>query len=156
MNTVKKIVPTPTQVIGSVLVTAIVGYAAVCAFRMHHLFAEIFMIFALFSILYPVLWMPRRIIITPEEIRLKLVVGEKVFLKSDYDIQPISAFSCKYVFTIRLFATSVFLYWGYFWNKPLGRFFALCVSSSDLVMLTRKSDGAKFVIDSPWETQPMQ
>lgn len=90
--------------------------------------------------------MPTSIHEDDDSIRVKLVAGEKVFLKKDYVITQINTDS---LFTIRLFATSVFLYWGYFWSKSTGSFYALCVDSAHVIMLTSKKDGSKIVIDTP-------
>lgn len=93
----------------------------------------------------PVLRMPVSINEDNDTIRIKLIVGEKVFLKKEYTITHIKT---KSLFSVRLFATSVFLYWGYFWTKSIGTFYALCVDNTNLIMLTNKNDGSKIVIDS--------
>ena len=91
--------------------------------------------------------MPIEIEDNENSIIVKTIVSSKHFLKKDYSIQRISE---KSTCSIRILATSVFLHWGYFWTKSLGIYYALCVNPSNTILLIRKVDGKKIVIDSPW------
>ena len=145
MSTSRKLFPSKTLIIGSILVSAIVGYAIYYAFTEESESIRIVAIIALLIVL-PILKMPISIYEDSDRIRIRQIVGETVFLKKEYTITRINT---KSVFSIRLFATSVFLYWGYFWTKSMGIFYALCIDDSDLIMLTKNSDGSKIVIDAP-------
>lgn len=146
MNTSRKLFPSKTLVIYSILISAIVGYAIYYAFTKESYPIRIVAIIAALLIVLPVLKMPISIYEDNDTIRIKQIVGEVAFLKKEYTITHINA---KGLFSIRLFATSVFLYWGYFWTKSIGTFYALCLNNSNLIMLTKKTDGSKIVIDAP-------
>lgn len=146
MNITRKLMPSKGQIIYSILISAIVGYAVYYAFMDGRISIIIAAIIAALAIVLPILKMPISIHEDDDCIRIKQIVGEKVFLKKEYLIGRISTSS---LFFIRLFATSVFLYWGYFWTKSIGSFYALCVDSSNMIMLTNKANGSKIVIDSP-------
>ena len=146
MSTSRKLFPSKTLIIGSILVSAIVGYAIYYAFTEESESIRIVAIIAALLIVLPILKMPISIYEDSDRIRIRQIVGETVFLKKEYTITRINT---KSVFSIRLFATSVFLYWGYFWSKSIGTFYALCLDGSDLIMLTKNSDGSKIVIDAP-------
>lgn len=146
MSTSRKLFPSKTLIIASILVSAIVGYAIYYAFTKESDSIKIVAIIAALLIGLPILKMPISIYEDSDKIRLKQVVGETVFLKKEYTITRINT---KGIFSIRMFATSVFLYWGTFWSKSIGTFYAQCVDSSDLIMLTKNSDGSKIVIDAP-------
>lgn len=147
MNTIRKLSPSRTLIIYSIIISTIVGYAVYYAFMEGNTAIKIVTIIAALCIVLPILKMPVSIHEDNDSIRIKLIVGEKAFLKKEYAITHIKT---KSLFSIRLFATSVFLYWGYFWIKSVGRFYALCVDNSNLIMLTNKTDGSKIVIDSPY------
>ncbi len=147
MNTTRKLSPSRTLIIYSIIISTIVGYAVYYAFMEGNAAIKIVTIIAALCIVLPILKMPVSIHEDNDSIRIKLIVGEKAFLKKEYAITHIKT---KSLFSIRLFATSVFLYWGYFWTKSVGRFYALCVDNSNLIMLTNKTDGSKIVIDSPY------
>ena len=146
MSTSRKLFPSKTLIIGSILVSMIVGYAIYYAFTEESESIKIVVIIAALLIVLPILKMPISIYEDSDRIRIRQIVGETVFLKKEYTITRINK---KSVFSIRLFATSVFLYWGYFWTKSMGIFYALCIDDSDLIMLTKNSDGSKIVIDAP-------
>ena len=146
MSTSRKLFPSKTLIIGSILVSAIVGYAIYYAYTEDSESIRIVAIIAALLIVLPILKMPISIYEDSDRIRIRQIVGETVFLKKEYTITRINT---KSVFSIRLFATSVFLYWGYFWSKSIGTFYALCLDGSDLIMLTKNSDGSKIVIDAP-------
>jgi len=146
MSTNRKLVPSLSLIAYSLLIYAIVGYAVYYAFTEGGTAVRIAAIAAAVLILLPLLKLPIRISEDDNSIRIRQIVGEKVFMKKDYTIERVNTNS---LFSIRLFATSLFLYWGYFWNKSLGKFYAQCVGNSNLVMLTKKSDDSKIVIDSP-------
>lgn len=146
MSTSKKLFPSKTLIIGSILVSTIVGYAIYYAFTEESESIRIVAIIAALLIVLPILKMPISIYEDSDRIRIRQIVGETVFLKKEYTITRINT---KSVFSIRLFATSVFLYWGYFWTKSMGIFYALCLDGSDLILLTKNSDGSKIVIDAP-------
>ena len=146
MSTSRKLFPSKTLIIGSILVSMIVGYAIYYAFTEESESIRIVAIIAALLIVLPILKMPISIYEDSDRIRIRQIVGETVFLKKEYTITRINT---KSVFSIRLFATSVFLYWGYFWTKSMGIFYALCIDDSDLIMLTKNSDGSKIVIDAP-------
>ena len=146
MSTSRKLFPSKTLIIGSILVSMIVGYAIYYAFTEESESIRIVAIIAALLIVLPILKMPISIYEDSDRIRIRQIVGETVFLKKEYTITRINK---KSVFSIRLFATSVFLYWGYFWTKSMGIFYALCIDDSDLIMLTKNSDGSKIVIDAP-------
>lgn len=146
MSTSRKLFPSKTLIIGSILVSMIVGYAIYYAFTEESESIRIVAIIAALLIVLPILKMPISIYEDSDRIRIRQIVGETVFLKKEYTITRINT---KSVFSIRLFATSVFLYWGYFWTKSMGIFYALCIDDSDLILLTKNSDGSKIVIDAP-------
>ena len=146
MSTSRKLFPSKTLIIGSILVSTIVGYAIYYAFTEESESIRIVAIIAALLIVLPILKMPISIYEDSDRIRIRQIVGETVFLKKEYTITRINT---KSVLSIRLFATSVFLYWGYFWTKSMGIFYALCIDDSDLIMLTKNSDGSKIVIDAP-------
>lgn len=146
MSTSRKLFPSKTLIIGSILISAIVGYAIYYAFTEESESIKIVVIIAALLIVLPILKMPISIYEDSDRIRIRQIVGETVFLKKEYTITRINT---KSVFSIRLFATSVFLYWGYFWTKSMGIFYALCIDDSDLILLTKNSDGSKIVIDAP-------
>ena len=146
MSTSRKLFPSKTLIIGSILVSTIVGYAIYYAFTEESESIKIVVIIAALLIVLPILKMPISIYEDSDRIRIRQIVGETVFLKKEYTITRINT---KSVFSIRLFATYVFLYWGYFWTKSMGIFYALCIDDSDLIMLTKNSDGSKIVIDAP-------
>lgn len=146
MSTSRKLFPSKTLIIGSILVSTIVGYAIYYAFTEESESIRIVAIIAALLIVLPILKMPISIYEDSDRIRIRQIVGETVFLKKEYTITRINT---KSVFSIRLFATSVFLYWGYFWTKSIGTFYALCLDGSDLILLTKNSDGSKIVIDAP-------
>jgi len=146
MNTNRKLVPSRTLVVYSILICGIVGYAIYYAFTEGNLIVRVAVVAAAVLLLFPILKMPLKIYEDEECIRIKQIVGEKVFIKKDYSINPVET---KSLFSIRLFATSVFVYWGYFWTKSMGSFYALCVDNKKLILLIKKSDGSKIVIDAP-------
>lgn len=146
MNTIRKLRPSKTLVAYSIIISAIVGYAVYYAFMEGDASVKLAAIIAALLVVLPILKMPISIHEDNDSIRIKQIVGEKAFLKSAYTITHIKTNS---LFSIRLFATSVFLYWGYFRTKSLGTFYALCVNNSNLIMLTDKNDGSKIVIDAP-------
>lgn len=146
MNTSRKLYPSQTLIGYSILISALVGYAVYYAFTEESTSIRIVAAMAALLIVLPILKMPVSIHEDDDRIRIKQIIGETVFLKKEYDISRIHA---KSLFSIRVFATSVFLYWGYFWTKPLGTFHALCLNNSNLILLTKKTDGSKVVIDSP-------
>lgn len=146
MNTTRKLSPSGTMLLFSTVIVAIVAYSVYYAFMAGNALITAVVLIAALSIVLPVLKMPTSIHEDDDSIRVKLVAGEKVFLKKDYVITQINTDS---LFTIRLFATSVFLYWGYFWSKSTGSFYALCVDSAHVIMLTSKKDDSKIVIDTP-------
>lgn len=146
MSTSRRLFPSKSLIIGSILVSAIVGYAIYYAFTEESDPIKIVVIIAALLIVLPILKMPISIYEDSDRIRIRQIVGETVFLKKEYTITRIDT---KGVFSMRLFATSVFLYWGYFWSKSIGTFYALCLDGSDLILLTKNSDGSKIVIDAP-------
>ena len=147
MNITRKLLPSRMLIIYSIIISAIVGYAIYYAFTEGNTLIRIVVIIATLLIVLPVLRMLVSINEDNDTIRIKLIVGEKVFLKKEHTITHIKT---KSLFSVRLFATSVFLYWGYFWTKSIGTFYALCVDNTNLIMLTNKNDGSKIVIDSPF------
>lgn len=146
MNTTRKLFPTKTRIIYSVVISTIVAYAVYYAFAEGSALIRVVAIIAALLILLPILKMPISIRENDDSIRVKQVVGEKTFLKKEYDVTHVNT---KSLFSIRLFATSVFVSWGYFWAKTIGSFYGLYVDSSNLVLLTNKTDGSKVVIDAP-------
>lgn len=147
MNTTRKLQPSKTLITYSIIISAIVGYAVYYAFTVGNAPIKLAAIIAASLVVLPILKMPISIHEDNDSIRVKLIVGEKAFLKKEYTVTHIKTGS---LFSIRLFATSVFLYWGYFWTKSMGTFYALCVDNSNLIMLTNKNDGSKIVIDAPY------
>lgn len=147
MNTTRKLQPSKTLITYSIIISAIVGYAVYYAFTEGNAPIKLAAIIAASLVVLPILKMPISIHEDNDSIRVKLIVGEKAFLKKEYTVTHIKTGS---LFSIRLFATSVFLYWGYFWTKSMGTFYALCVDNSNLIMLTNKNDGSKIVIDAPY------
>lgn len=146
MNITRKLLPSRRLIIYSIIISTIVGYAVYYAFTVGSDLMIIVAIVAALFIVLPILKMPISIQEDNDYIRIKQIVGVKVFFKKEYIIGHIKTESS---FTIRLFATSIFLYWGYFWTKSMGTFYALCVDNSNLIMLTKKDTGSKIVIDSP-------
>jgi hypothetical protein len=146
MNTNRKLVPSRTLAAYSVFISAIVGYAIYYAFTEGNNSVRIAVTIAAVLIVLPILKMPIRIYEDNDSIRIQQIIGEKRFLKQEYTINYVKT---KSLFSIRLFATSVFVYWGYFWTKSMGIFYAQCIDNSNLIMLTKKSDGSKIVIDAP-------
>lgn len=134
------------MIVYSLLISAIVGYAIYYAFTECSVSVRIIAVTAALLIVLPILKMPVKIYEDDDRIRIKQVIGETSFLKKEYTINRITV---KSLFSVRLFATSVFLHWGYFWTKSIGNFYALCINPSNLIMLTKKSDGSKIVIDAP-------
>ena len=147
MNTTRKLRPSKTLITYSIIISAIVSYAVYYAFTEGNASIKLAAIIAASLVVLPVLKMPISIHEDNDSIRIRLIVGEKAFLKNEYAITHIKT---KSPFSIRLCATSVFLYWGYFWTKSMGTFYALCVDESNLIMLTNKNDGSKIVIDAPY------
>lgn len=146
MNNTRKLQPSKTLIAYSIIISAIVGYAVYYAFAEGTASIKVAAIVAALLVALPILKMPISIHEDNDSIRVKLIVGEKTFLKKEYAVSRIETNS---LFTIRMFATSVFLYWGYFWTKSMGTFYALCVDNSNLIMLTNKNDGSKIVVDAP-------
>lgn len=146
MNNTRKLQPSKTLIAYSIIISAIVGYAVYYAFAEGTASIKVAAIVAALLVALPILKMPISIHEDNDSIRVKLIVGEKTFLKKEYAVSRIKTNS---LFTIRMFATSVFLYWGYFWTKSMGTFYALCVDNSNLIMLTNKNDGSKIVVDAP-------
>lgn len=146
MKTNRKLVPSRTLTVFSIIISAVVIYCIFHAFSVGNTEMKIGVVAVALLILLPVLKMPVRIYEDDEKICIRQVVGETVFMKKDYHVERVSS---KSLFTIRLFATSVFLHWGYFWSKSTGKFYALCVNSADTLLLTDKSDGSKTIIDAP-------
>jgi len=148
MNTYRKPIPSRALLVSSILIAAIIGCAIYYAFTEGGLVVRIVAIIAATLILLPILKMPIRVYDDGDNIRVRQIVGEKLFLKNDYTIRPIQA---KGLFSIRMFATSVFVNWGFLGTKSLGTFYALCVGNTHLILLTKKSDESKIVIDGPSE-----
>lgn len=146
MNITRKLLPSRILIIYSIVISIIVGYALYYAFTKGSVSIILVSVIAALLIVLPILKMPIGIHEDNESIIIKQIIGKKVYLKKEYVVARIKTDS---LFTIRLFATSVFLYWGYFWSKSIGTFYALCVDSSNLIMLTNKKTGSKIVIDSP-------
>ena len=146
MNTCKKLFPSRKLVVYSILISAIVGYAIYYAFSEGNSVVMIVAIIAGLLILLPIFKIPISVHEDDDSIRIKQIIGERVFLKRDYTVTRVDT---KSLLSIRLFATSIFLHWGYFWTKSIGVFYALCVNNSDLTMLTPRKGGAKIVIDTP-------
>lgn len=146
MNTYRKLQPAKMLVIYSAIITAILGYGVYYAFTQGNGLIQTVVIIAALLVVLPILKMPTSVQEDDDCIRINQVVGHKVFLKKEYVITPIKT---KSSFSVRMFATSVYLYWGYFWSKSLGTFYALCVNNSNLIMLTNKDTGNKIVIDAP-------
>ena len=148
MNTSRKPIPDIKNLCYSFLIVTIVAYAIYYAFNTLGTVAQIVSVVAEILILFPLLKMPIEVADNENAIILKTLLGSKCFNKKEYKIQRVSE---KGAFSIRLTATSVFLYWGYFWSKSLGTYYALCVNPSNTILLIRKVDGKKIVIDSPWK-----
>ena len=146
MNTTRKLQPSKTLITYSIIISAIICYAVYYAFTEGNASIKLVAIIAALLVVLPILKMPISIHEDNDSIRIKLIVGEKAFLKNEYAITHIKI---KSLFSVRLFATSVFLNWGYFWSKSTGTFYALCVDNSNLIMLTDKNNGSKIVIDAP-------
>ena len=146
MNTSRKLAPSRSLVLFSSLISVIIGYAIYYAFTEGNELVRIAVIIAAALLLLPILKMPIKIYQDNDSICIQQVMGERKFLKQEYTINQVKT---NGLFSIRLFATSFFVYLGYFWTKSTGVFYAQCVSSSNLIMLTKKSDGTKIVIDAP-------
>lgn len=147
MSTNRKLIPDKKSLFYSFLIVLVVAYAIYYAFNSFGTIAQIISVAAGIFIVVPILKMPIEIEDNENSIIVKTIVSSKHFLKKDYSIQRISE---KSTFSIRLLATSIFLHWGYFWTKSLGIYYALCVNPSNTILLIRKVDGKKIVIDSPW------
>jgi len=90
---------------------------------------------------------PYKTLETTDSIIVKKVVGSNVYSKNDYNIQP--ADMRKIGYTIRLFASGIWVYWGVFRSKVIGIYFGLHTETQNLLLLTNKHNGKKIVIDGP-------
>ncbi len=147
MNRCRKLYPSRKQSVCSAAILLIVAVAFYYGFQAAPAEVAVTAVIVALCLILPILKMPVEVEETADCIRLKLIVGERKFDKKEYEIEPLAG---PHSFTIRLFATSFLLYWGYFWNSTLGRHYALCVNSGRLVLLTDKKTGKKTVIDSPY------
>lgn len=81
MNITRKLLPSRMLIIYSIIISAIVGYAIYYAFTEGNTLIRIVVIIATLLIVLPVLRMPVSINEDNDTIRIKLIVGEIVFLK---------------------------------------------------------------------------
>ena len=148
MSSIRKPNPDKKNLLFSILIVLAVAYAIYFAFNSLGIVEQIVAVSAEIVIVFPLLKMPMAIEDNEDSITLKTLLGSKCFKKKDYTIQRVSEAELS---SIRLFATSAFLHWGYFRNKSFGTYYAICLNPKNAILLTRKSDGGKIVIDSPWE-----
>lgn len=117
MNITRKLLPSRMLIIYSIIISAIVGYAIYYAFTEGNTLIRIVGIIATLLIVLPVLRMPVSINEDNDTIRIKLIVGEKVFLKKEHTITHIKNEEfvlCSSVCYICLFILGLFLdkiYW---------------------------------------------
>lgn len=97
-------------------------------------------------LLLPIAWIPIKVTETSDYITIKKVVGRKIFAKKDYTIEKVDYLSST---TIRLFASNVWVYWGIFWSKNIGRYYGIHIQMTNLLLLTNKMTGSKVLIDTP-------
>ncbi len=81
MNTTRKLSPSGTMLLFSAVIVAIVAYSVYYAFMAGNALITAVVLIAALSIVLPVLKMPTSIHEDDDSIRVKLVAGEKVFLK---------------------------------------------------------------------------
>ncbi len=98
---------------------------------------------------FPILRIPRSITVTPERIVIKQFIGEKVFERAEYDIRAIRLDPDRTFYATRWWSSPSWVKWGYYSWGEIGMFFAQHVGDKDLLLLTRKRDGKKYVIDNP-------
>jgi len=116
MNITRKLLPSRMLIIYSIIISAIVGYAIYYAFTEGNTLIRIVGIIATLLIVLPVLRMPVSINEDNDTIRIKLIVGEKVFLKRAYyySYKNEEFVLCSSVCYICLFILGLFLdkiYW---------------------------------------------
>lgn len=84
---------------------------------------------------------------TADQFIIRKLWGSKTFSKSQYAVQPISQQDLG--FTLRLCGSSAWVFWGYFRSAKLGNYFAQHMGEQNLLLLTDKSSGKRYVIDAP-------
>jgi len=136
-----------TLIVTTLIVLAIMLYTVYYFINSgrYDILCAVLAVFAL--LLLPIAWIPLKTIETDSMIVVKKIIGSKVFMKSDYDVQPMDLGCAGTVF--RLFAGCVWVYWGIFWSKRIGRYYGLHVSTKNLLLLTNRNNGNKVLIDAP-------
>ncbi len=102
-----------------------------------------------FVVLTPVPRIPLSVSETADSIVIRQIFGKKVFDKKEYNIKPVQLSRGSYFSIRRCFGSSAWVFWGYFWDKNIGGYFAQHVGDRNLLLLTRKRDGKKYLIDQP-------
>lgn len=136
-----------TLIVTTLIVLAIMLYTVYYFINSdrYDILCAVLAVFAL--LLLPIAWIPLKTIETDSMIVVKKIIGSKVFMKSDYDVQPMDLGCAGTAF--RLFAGCVWVYWGIFWSKRIGRYYGLHVSTKNLLLLTNRNNGNKVLIDAP-------
>ncbi len=103
----------------------------------------------LLILLSPLLRVPLNVNETNDSIIIRQIIGQKVFDKKQYDIKTVQLSSSGLFSTLRCFGSAIWVFWGYFWDKNIGGYFAQHVGDRNLLLLIRKRDGKKYLIDQP-------
>jgi len=128
-------------------VLAVIVVIASIIYSYDHYSLNIWMVMAIMALLFfPILYIPYKVAETPDSYTLTRLIGKKVYKKAEYIEKCISLNDKGFI--LRIFGTSMWVYWGYFWNKKIGLYFGshLC---SDHVLLLIDKNGKKIVIDNP-------
>lgn len=129
----------------TLIVVAIIVFS-ICNFESLNNEQKYVLIGVIVLLLLPIAWIPIKVIETSDHITIKKVVGRKTFVKKDYSVEKIDYLPSP---TLRLFACSIWVYWGIFWSKNIGRYYGLHLQASNLILLTNKKTGNKILIDAP-------
>lgn len=97
-------------------------------------------------VLMPIIWYPIRVTDMGDRIVINQIIGKKVFPKDEYQIEEIA--NINLYSSIRIFDSAVWVYWGYFNNSKIGKYFGQHVTEN-VILLTHLKTGKKYLIDAP-------
>lgn len=131
----------------STVLTMIVVIASIIYSYVHCSISIYLIVLVVLLVLSPILYIPYKVIEDQDSYIIARVVGRKEYKKKDYRQEYISLKGKG--FTLRLFGTAFWVYWGYFWNRKMGVYFGNHLCSDRVLLLTNTQNGKKIVIDVP-------
>ncbi len=129
-----------------IAVLAIIGLiVAICTTE--SLCWQFFLAFLVLVLLYPLTRVPIRSTQEGSIIHIRQLIGHKEFDLRHYESKAIALHQLGGV--IRAFGSSAWCYVGIFYSKRMGFYHALHMSNKNLLLLTHRKSGKRYVIDVP-------